>query len=1101
MADEEVRLTASMNDDLSAALDRIERRLSEVERKLLEVGAAGKVMGKEIDDGAAEAQDAIEDLGDEADKAKPKIKGLGDETTRTSTKSKRAKTDFDILGNTLTKLGKKAGGVGSILSAYKWAAIATGAIALAGGLSAIGAGAGIAIGGLAPMFGVLAGLAPLMVAFKLSTLAFKLASTQLSGPLTRMKQQFMDLGQEIADGGLGAGLDYMADAMRGLSRLTGKGLANIGADIGEAAKQTGDWISSAPFLEQVGRIFDGIRPIVQAVTEGLMWLAKGFVDLVEGSLPLGRDMAAMFRDMAISSGNWLKAQNESGRMTAWLTKSWDLFRRSIGVLVDFLIGLYRIFKIGGGYADEMGLSLEQAAARFRAWTGSAEGQERINKYFQDSLPALREMGKLLTLLLGGLGSLGASQDIAPLLNQIRTELAPAIGLLVSNLAGQGGLGPALIEAATAITLLFSNLDFSGLTLFAQLVADIAQGLLWMTANVPGANFVFSLLLGTMLGFKLMAPVFTMLGSGVKAFGWVFTALRGVSGLSKAQLVLKGAVFYLMQAFKLAGGAIITVIRAIGIAMMANPIMAAIMIIIGLILYLWFNCEWFRDGVIKIWEVISAAAVAAWNWIVEAVGTAIGWIVDKATWLWENGIKPIWEIIVFAAKAYWDMWVAIVKTAIDVIVTVVTWLWETIIKPIWDLIVAWAEVSWGIISGLVQITIYVIVGIISILAVVFKAIWDGIVAGAKWVFEEVITPLVSFFVDIFTTSVNWISTKWNEFTTALGLAWQLFYTVYLKPIIDGFLAAWNAVVTWITTRWTEFTTALGLAWQVFYATYLQPFFQFFTDAWNSIVTFASELWTGFVGGLEERWNFFTAVVGGVIDTVSGMWSNFTSWLTEVFTPVGDVLTGVWEGIKTAASAAAEIVKGAWDTVVGAVKGVWNAIANGWNSIPSITVPDYVPGIGGQTFSLPKLPMLWHGGETPGGLAVVGEHGPEPLIRGGRMVGMLGTNGPEIANLPKGGYVVPNLSTLAAMPGLAKSLPPSVAAAVAAGMPSYRPMVAAGGGDRALLGAVRELTAAVRSQAPPITATGPDVRAEVLDALRTRDRETAIRKSYSYQAGRG
>jgi hypothetical protein len=337
---------------------------------------------------------------------------------------------------------------------------------------------------LAPMVGVLAAVPTLLLAAKLSMLAFTLAAAQLEPTLTRIKNQFTELGPVIAKGGLQKGLDYFANSLGGLAKLTGGGLAGLGAEIGNAARATGDVVKSRPFLDQVSAIFVGLRPVVRDVAMGLLALARALLNVVQASLPMVQDMAVTFRMAAEGLQTWTAEQLANGRMAAWLTKAWTIFTRTIGVIVDILIGLFNIFRAGAGYAGDMGTSIERAAYKFRLWTGSAEGQARINQYFQDSLPALREMGKLLGMAVGGLAKLGTNQNVAPLLSQIRTEFAPALGDLVGKLSGQGGLGPALISAATAFVQFFAALNFSGLTLFVQALGALVQGIVWIMQNVP-----------------------------------------------------------------------------------------------------------------------------------------------------------------------------------------------------------------------------------------------------------------------------------------------------------------------------------------------------------------------------------------------------------------------------------------------------------------------------------------------------------------------------------------------------------------------------------------------------------------------------------------
>lgn len=1088
MADEEVRLGLSADDDVSVALERIIRRLAEVERKLDEVAVAGKAAGKGIDESMEDAEESIKGTGKASDETAPKIKKLGDESSTASRKTDGLAGSLNRLARNAKRSRRNVGGLHAILGAFKIAGLVTGVFALAGGISALGAGAAIAVGGLAPMVGVLGILPALFLAVKLSTLAFKLAAAQLEQPLTRMKNQFTELGPIIASGGLASGLDFFADSLRGLARATGIGLSGIGAEIGAAAREAGNLVSSRKFLDQVATIFEGMRPIVGSLARALIQFASGLLNLLQASIPPAQDVARVILVLATQFSKWSQEMLDSGRATLFMFRAWDLFRQVIKVIGDFLSGVFTILRIGAGYADEMGASIFNAARNFRLWTESAEGQARINQYFQDSLPALREMGKLLALVVGGLATLGANQNVAPLLAQIREQLAPALASLVTNLTGQTGLGPALITTTAAFVQLLAGLDFSGLTLFVQAVGQFLQFVLMLTQTVPGANFLVSALLTSFLGFKVLGPIFAIAGKGAGAFSWVAGALRHTKDLSKAQLIFKAVISQLWVAFKLAGAGIITVLRAIGIAFMANPIGFIIGIVIGLILLLWFKCEWFRDAVTAAWEWIAMAAGVAWDWIVNAVGIAIDWIVEKSMWLWNNGLKPVWEIISTAVSIYIMVWVAVIKAVVTAIAATVTWLWENVIKPIWNVIATAAEIAWSVIKFVVQSVIFFIALNVKILAMVLEAVWKAIAAAGSWVWEHVLGPVVRWFVDFFTATVARISREWDIVIAFLTAAWTVFQ------------GALDVVITWISAKWTWLTGLIGAAWNAIYAVFIGPFLEKVRAGWEILTGFLGSAWDIVAGAIGAAWNGLTMLAGNAIETIKFLWEKGTSWLGEFFQPIGSVIGKIWEGISSGAEKAADIVKGVWSKAVEIVKGAWNALAGTWNGVPSITVPDWVPGMGGNTFSLPKLPMLWHGGPTPGGAALVGEHGPEPLVRGGRVVGMLGANGPEIANLPSGGYVVPNLSTLASLPGLARSIPPSVAAAVASSVPGYRPVT---GGDSGLRHAVEELADAVRMMPPQVSVSsgGADVRAEVLSAMREYRREEDARKRYSYQAGRG
>lgn len=1118
MADE-VRISATLQDDISAALAKIEARLKSVEDEVGKLGRAGAKGGAEFAAGANEAAEAADNMGDQARQAKKPVKDLGDEARKTGAKAAAGSTGLDLFAKKAEKAGKKGGGLGTVLKAFKFAGIITGVFALVGGLSALGAGAGIAIGGLSPMIGVLAGALPIFAAVKLSMLAFTLAAKVMEPTITRIKNQFTELGPVIARGGLQKGLDYFANSLVKLSKATGKGLSGLGGELGLAARSAGDIAKSTPFLNQVSDIFVGLRPITRDVSMGLLAIVRVLLNILQAALPMAQNMTAVFRQAAEWTQNWSAANLANGKMTAWLNKAYTIFTRSIGVLVDIFIGLFRIFRIGGTYANDMGVSIEQAAYKFRTWTGSAEGQARINQYFYDSLPALREMGKLLGMAAAGLGSLGANQNVAPLLAQIRTEFAPALGELVAKLSGQGGLGPALISAATAVVQLFAGLDFSALTLFIQGVAAVAASLVWLTQNVPGANLAFSLLLGTMLGFKLLSPVWAIVASGAKAYSWIAVATAGVGKLSLAQKLLgpsfrgisdilkiisMGFTNWVIPAIKAFAVAGMSALRALSIALVTTPIgwlILAIMAIVGVILLLWFKCAWFRDAVIAVWNAIKAAAVATWEWIKNAAMAVWNWLYTAAENT-GNFIIAVWEGIKtgFTTAVNWisNAWTVLVNG----VVAAAQWIW-TGIEPVVNVIVTIFKVAFSIIMFTVETTIYIVVGLITLIAITFKAVWDFLVWIAKSFWEYTLKPIFTIIAavwnimwtaakNLFISFVTGIANKWNAFWDAAKAVISFWWNNVVKPIFDAVASAWNTIwggiSDFFSLVWTGITGKIQAFWD-----WLSPIFTIIGAAgaavWDVISTKVTEVWNG----------------------ITGKWQQFADWISGIWDIVGKAGSAVWDVIKGAASGVVDFVKGLWEGLVGIVKGAWNFIANGWNGIPSITVPDWIPLIGGKTFSLPKLPTLWHGGEAPGGTAIVGEHGPEPLVQNGRVTGMVGMNGPEITGIPKGGYVVPNLRTLSALPGLAKTLPAGVARAVARSVPGYAGALgpssgSSGGGggsasSNALASAVGRLAAAVGSQMPPVTVNGggDDIYDKVLSAYRTIKREQDASGKYSYSTG--
>jgi hypothetical protein len=312
VADDEVRISTSMDAELEHALARLDQRLSGVEEELGKVRAAGKAAGEGVEAGMDKATRATDKTKRSAEKATPPIREAGNEIGKVGVKAAAASPPVDRFAGKMDKAARSAGGLGSILSIYKWAGIATGVFALAGGVSALAAGAGIAVGGLAPMVGIVGAFPTLFAAAKLSMLAFTLATSAMEDQLTRIKNQFTELGEQIAAGGLRSGLNYFANSLERIADVTGSGLAGLGSELGQAARQAGDIAKSAPFLSQVRAIFSGLRPIVSNVAQGLLYLAQAIVNVISGQPAHGAGhVAAVHRHRGL--GEQLDGQHAGQR--------------------------------------------------------------------------------------------------------------------------------------------------------------------------------------------------------------------------------------------------------------------------------------------------------------------------------------------------------------------------------------------------------------------------------------------------------------------------------------------------------------------------------------------------------------------------------------------------------------------------------------------------------------------------------------------------------------------------------------------------------------------------------------------------------------------
>lgn len=117
---------------------------------------------------------------------------------------------------------------------------------------------------------------------------------------------------------------------------------------------------------------------------------------------------------------------------------------------------------------------------------------------------------------------------------------------------------------------------------------------------------------------------------------------------------------------------------------------------------------------------------------------------------------------------------------------------------------------------------------------------------------------------------------------------------------------------------------------------------------------------------------------IVTSIQGVFDGLIAFVTGVFT--GN-WSQAWEGIKqifgNAFNALVELAK----VPINAVIAMINGAIDGINSLTGggISIPDWVPVAGGQTFSLKlnKIPALAHGGFTQG-VSIAGEAGTEAVI---------------------------------------------------------------------------------------------------------------------------
>ena len=248
-------------------------------------------------------------------------------------------------------------------------------------------------------------------------------------------------------------------------------------------------------------------------------------------------------------------------------------------------------------------------------------------------------------------------------------------------------------------------------------------------------------------------------------------------------------------------------------------------------------------------------------------------------------------------------------------------------------------------------------------------WEFIVTALSAIAGGIVAmQLVKFYTDI-TNVVNGVTTLSQTFPL-LGNAISLLQNpVFLVG------AAIVGLVTLFATKGDEIQDILDE---------VDDFMQnvFATDFTNIFGPVLGNVLNGFLAGAQGTFNSLLQILNGIIDFVRGV---FTGNWQRAWQGVRDIFGGIFNGLIALVKAPVNAIIGILNGLIGGL----NSMIDGLNRI-QISIPDWVPGIGGNTFGINigkigNIPYLASGGIIRRGSAIVGEAGPELMsVMGNRTI---------------------------------------------------------------------------------------------------------------------
>lgn len=254
----------------------------------------------------------------------------------------------------------------------------------------------------------------------------------------------------------------------------------------------------------------------------------------------------------------------------------------------------------------------------------------------------------------------------------------------------------------------------------------------------------------------------------------------------------------------------------------------------------------------------------------------------------------------------------VVAAIGAVVAAAWWVWTN-----WDKIWTWVK-EHPALAVLAAIVAAPVVGFIALVAGL-KYLWEN----WRWIWDAI---------------KNFSMEAWNGYIKPI---WDAIYSYVVDVLIPYFNFLWDVfqnVWSWISDKvsqaWNNVIKPIWDAIYGFIVNYLIPWYQ---KLWE----IAREVWDNISSKISTAWNiikgaFFNIITG--IATVWGFFQTAKDIIGSVFTNIADAISGPFR-------TAFNFISDAWNNTVGKL---------------SWSIPGWVPIIGGNTISAPKLPRFETGG---------------------------------------------------------------------------------------------------------------------------------------------
>lgn len=531
---------------------------------------------------------------------------------------------------------------------------------------------------------------------------------------------------------------------------------------------------------------------------------------------------------------------------------------------------------GGTHLRNIILSLQNPTDK------AAAQMEALGLSVYDSEGNMRSMNDILGDLnksMDGMTSAEKSNIISTIFN--KTDLSSVNALLANTGETWDSLQKSITESGGAaqqmadtqldnlqgqITILKSALEGLAISFGELLMPAIKQIVGWVQKFVDWLNGLSEGTKKTVVTIALLAaalgPVLIVIGKVISAVGTIMTVVPKIAGVINT---VKGAF------------------AALNTTMLANPIVliiAAIAALVAAFIYLWNNCDGFRQFWIDLWENVKQVAITVWNAIKEFFSQV--WEAIKTIF------STVFEVIKTLVTTYFNLYKTIIETVFNVIKTVIMTIWEAIkgvFTTVFNVIKTLVTTYFNIYKTIIQT-------VLTVIQTVITTVWNTI--------KTVITTVLNAIKTIF-------STVWNAIKTIISAV-----VSGIKGLITG---NFTAVKNSITTIMNTIKSTISTIWNTIKSTV--------STVLGAIKNAVSSVFNGIVNAVK-------GAMGNVLNAVKTGFSNVKGHITglasQAFTWGKDLIMGIVNGIRSC---------------IGAVGDAVSSVANKIRSFLHFSVPDEGP----------------------------------------------------------------------------------------------------------------------------------------------------------------